>query len=171
MPYRPIQIANELIRRFGPTGQIDPMKLQKLLYFANGWHLGVRGSDLLSERPQVWRYGPVFRSAYRTFSRYGRQSIVEPEPSTPFGGPPEFVQDADQMLESFLSWIWQEYGHMDGPSLSDETHKVGTPWQIIAQQSGYAVPEYTEIPRDLDWRYFSELARQRGYQTAPYNPA
>ncbi len=164
MPYKPVQIANEIIARFGATGDIDPMKLQKLLYFTNGWHLALRGEDLINERPQVWRYGPVFKSAYRTFNRYGSRPILAPEPFSPFGGAPERVENMEPALDQFLYWIWNEYGNKSGPALSDETHKIGTPWQQIAESRGYVVPENTVIPVHSDHEYFSNLARQRGYQ-------
>ncbi|WP_296017859.1 type II toxin-antitoxin system antitoxin SocA domain-containing protein [uncultured Agrobacterium sp.] len=171
MSYRPVQIANEIIARFGAAGDISPMKLQKLLYFANGWYLALRGEDLINERPQVWRYGPVFKSAYRTFNKYGSSPITSPEPASPFGGAPDMVENIDQQLEQYLNWVWSEYGHKSGPALSDETHRVGTPWQQIAQSSGYVVPENTVIPAQADHEYFSSLARQRGYQPAALTQA
>ncbi|WP_457941324.1 Panacea domain-containing protein [Mesorhizobium sp. 10J20-29] len=164
--YPPIQIANELIARYGSSGQIEPLKLQKLLYFANGWYLALTGRPLVNEKPQVWRYGPVFRSVYRAFNHYGSRPIIHPAPSTPFGGDAERVE-ATPELENYLNWVWNEYGQKSGPRLSDETHKPGTPWRNIAEKNGFVVPQNTEIPPEDDWRYFGDLARERGWRTEP----
>lgn len=86
MAMQPIPVANEFIERFGATGHIDPLKLQKLLYFTNGWWLGLTGEPLLTDKPQVWRYGPVFRWVYNAFSRWGNEWIRQPAPGNPLRG-------------------------------------------------------------------------------------
>ncbi|MBD8552367.1 Panacea domain-containing protein [Sphingomonas sp. CFBP 8764] len=169
---QPVAFANEIINRFGGAGYIDHMKLQKLLYFSNGWWLGLTGAPLLDERPQVWRYGPVFRGVYNSFSRFGSRPIHELAPGNPFfGGAPERVP-AEQLAQIIptMDWIWGEYGGKSAVQLSDETHAPGTPWQRIAAASNYAVQLNTEIPPAEDWQYFAQLATQRGWTPAPFNP-
>lgn len=161
-----LEVANELISLH--PGQIDPMKLQKLVYFANGWWTAVKGRPLIDERPQVWRYGPVFQSLYRDFSRYGRSRIAEPERRSPFDAEaPRIGGDDAPEIRQMLDWIWAGYGHRSGSSLSEETHKEGTPWRRIAEESRYQVQPNEEIPVDADWRYFSQLAQQRSIPVAP----
>jgi uncharacterized phage-associated protein len=164
MAYPAITIANELIARHGADGTIDPMKLQKLLYFANGWWLALTGKPLIAERPQVWRYGPVFRTIYQRFSRYGRNPITKPDAIFPLGGQIERIPDSDREVPHLLDWIWDEYGWKSGPSLSEETHRMGTPWRNIAEREQFQVPENKTIPLREDWEYFARLARERGYQ-------
>jgi uncharacterized phage-associated protein len=167
MAYQAIQIANEFIASHGEGGHLDPMKLQKLLYFADGWWTALCGVPLISERPQVWRYGPVYRSIYRTFSKYGKRPILEPEPATPFGGEPHRVPADAVQVRQLIEWIWNEYGNKSGPALSDETHKPGTPWRKIAEKNHFVVPENHEISLKDDWHYFAGLARERGYTPRP----
>lgn len=166
MAHAPLAVANVLIQKH--PGQIDPMKLQKLLYFANGWWLAVKGQPLLSERPQVWRYGPVFKSIYRDFSRFGRSKIPEPERRSPFDHNPPFVEGPEaEEISQMLDWVWSGYGHRSGGELSDETHKPGTPWRKIAEREKYEVKPNTEIDPAEDWSYFAELARARGLDVRP----
>lgn len=168
MAYPAITIANELIARHGSRGAIDPMKLQKLLYFANGWWLALTGAPLIIERPQVWRYGPVYRPIYQRFARYGRNPITQPDAIFPLGGAVERLPADDAEVRNLLDWIWAEYGGKSGPALSDETHRLGTPWRKIAEREGFQVPENTVIPLQDDWEYFAQLARDRGFSpTAP----
>src|SRR5271170_5786610 len=61
MPYTPLQVANTFVIRHGEQSRgLDHMKLQKLDYFVHGWWLAYHQERLLTERPQVWKYGPVF---------------------------------------------------------------------------------------------------------------
>lgn len=167
MPYTAIEVANELIAAHGKDdGVIDPLKLQKLLYFANGWWLAINGAPLIAERPQVWRYGPVFKTIYHAFNSYGNSPILDLAPSSPFGGEPLRIQNADKELIPLLNWIWSEYGHKSGPALSDETHKPGTPWRKIAEKYKFMIPENFTIPLKDDWEYFVGLAKERGFKTA-----
>lgn len=170
MTYEPIKVANEFLARYGQDGSIDHMKLQKLLYFTNGWALGLSGEPLLGENPQVWRYGPVFRWLYSAFSRFGRQSIYEPIPGNPFrGGEPDRLSEAEQKsISSLIEWIWAEYGNRTAVQLSDETHAPGTPWRKIAEANNFRVKLDTEIPPAEDYEYFSKLALARGWQPEPF---
>ena len=162
MPYRPIIIANEFLRTHGSDGNIDHLKLQKLSYFTQGWWLALRGQPLLTERPQVWRYGPVFKSLYGAFVGTGDSHITELRRS-PFGNPtPTLEGNEHTESREFVAWIWDQYGHLSGTALSDLTHAPGTPWRIIAERENFKVPMNLEIKANEDWTYFAELARARG---------
>lgn len=164
MAYPSIQIANELL---SSHGDLSHMKLQKLLYFANGWWLAINGAPLMSEAPQVWRYGPVYQHLYRIFSRFGHADIGGPVKGNPFAEAPEVLGNSpdDQRVRQLLDWIWAEYGPKSAIQLSDETHAPGTPWRRIAEQHNFRVPFETEISPKDDWEFFASLARQRGIPT------
>ncbi|WP_164118879.1 type II toxin-antitoxin system antitoxin SocA domain-containing protein [Sphingorhabdus sp. Alg239-R122] len=164
MPYPSLRVANELLSLHG---DISPMKLQKLLYYTNGWWLALRGKPLLNENPQVWRYGPVFSILYSTFSRFGHDNIGQPVPAGPFGGEPPALEDNGDDVRAFLEWVWGEHGTKTAGQLSDETHAIGTPWRQIAEQHNFRVPRFTEIPPHLDHAYFSRLAEARGVNPVP----
>jgi uncharacterized phage-associated protein len=54
---------------------ITPLKLQKLLYYAEGLSLALRAKSLFSEPILAWRYGPVVRDVYKEYEYAGRNSI------------------------------------------------------------------------------------------------
>lgn len=169
MPVRPIAVANEFVRQFGATNDLDHLKLQKLTYFAQGWWLVGRGDELLVERPQVWRYGPVFKSLYNALSGRGREPIRELAGSNPFADTPTPTLDGAgrEKQRELVTWIWAEYGNLTGPQLSDMTHALDTPWRKIAEKRQFRVELDTEIPEKLDWEYFAGLARARGMEPEP----
>lgn len=166
MSYPSIQVANELL---SSHGDVSHMKLQKLLYYANGWWLATTGEPLLNEEPQVWRYGPVYQYLYRTLSRFGHQSIGGPVKGSPFVNEPERLSDGEEegRVRQLLDWIWDEHGAKSAMQLSDETHAPGTPWRQIAEKYNFKVPFDVDISPDRDWAFFARLAEQRGIQTVP----
>ncbi|MBB6003994.1 Panacea domain-containing protein [Arcicella rosea] len=98
------------------------MKLQKVLYIANGIHLAVKGEQLLKDVPEAWKYGPVFPSVYDRFKSWGNQPINRPQPS------------GNIVLESgtqeILSIVWEITKELDGIKLANWTHKPESPWDV-----------------------------------------
>lgn len=166
---RPLAVANEFIRQYGQANDLTHLKLQKLTYFAQGWWLAIKGEDLIEERPQVWRYGPVFESLFRTLSGAGDQPIKQLAGTSPFGDvkAPTLEAPVFESQREMISWIWSEYGKLSGPQLSDLTHDVGTPWRKIAEERNFRVPLNFEIPREEDWGFFAKLATERGFTPKP----
>lgn len=74
--YSSATIANAFLQRYGKSGDIDHLKLQKLVYYAYGWWL-TKNPDkpLTSDGPEIWKYGPVFLDIYQLFSFQGRDRL------------------------------------------------------------------------------------------------
>ena len=49
-----------------PEG-LTHMRLQKLLYYAQGWHLAAFGRPLFVGRIEAWKHGPVVKEVYPRF--------------------------------------------------------------------------------------------------------
>lgn len=62
---------------------LSQMRLHKLLYYAQGWHLAVFGEPLFAGRIEAWKHGPVVREVYPTFSGYGARGIDPEEGAVP----------------------------------------------------------------------------------------
>jgi len=62
-------IAKYIICTFHEAGdQITNMKVQKLLYYVQGCHLGLYGTPAFAGEFQAWKYGPVEPSVYSEYS-------------------------------------------------------------------------------------------------------
>jgi len=90
-------VANYFLELAGQEGKpLDPMGIQKLVYFAHGWTLAIYDRPLISQRVEAWDYGPVIRDLYNEFKRFGSSRITEPaeipgdESGTRFFYCPEF---------------------------------------------------------------------------------
>jgi uncharacterized phage-associated protein len=78
MPYTPEAIANYFITHRKQWEDLTPMKLQKLVYFAHGWHLALKDQPPIDEEIQAWEYGPVIERLYKSLRHYGNTQITEP---------------------------------------------------------------------------------------------
>jgi uncharacterized phage-associated protein len=119
MPYAAKEIANWFLAEARDEGEfMTQMKLQKLVYIAHGWNLGLGGGPLIRENVQAWQYGPVIRELYAEYLHYGAMPITE-EPERP---------SLDQRDTELLRWVWGQYKGYTAGQLSSITHKPGTPW-------------------------------------------
>ena len=167
MPYEAKAIANyflDLARKDGKD--LDPMKIQKLVYFAHGWCLALKDVPLITERIEAWRYGPVVRELYGAFRDAGSGPITHPAYEVRFGGgklsfcaPTIDGQEDDsqidkQFVRELLNEIWKVYGEFSAVQLSNLTHAPGTPWAETWSPS----KENSQISDELIKTYFKSQA-------------
>lgn len=162
VPYKPLALANEFICKSESRG-VDHMKLQKLTYFAYGWWLAYHDSPLLTEQPQVWQHGPVFKSLYHALSTHGWQKIRTVQNDN-FTTPPPRIDDGDTEVQALVSWVWDRYGDFSSEYLSEITHQRGTPWEETAREYHYRVPRNTPIPVERIQQHFQGLAIEYGFR-------
>ena len=72
-PYRSIAVAANWFIQSLPS--LTPLKLQKLIYYAHGWHLAIRNAPLIDEVIEAWEYGPVVPNVYHEFKKFGNRPI------------------------------------------------------------------------------------------------
>ena len=51
---------------------ISNLKMQKLLYYAQGHFLATYKKPLFDDKIEAWKYGPVVKEVYDKFKIYGR---------------------------------------------------------------------------------------------------
>lgn len=125
MSYSVAQIANYFIERGTTEGvKVDPLKLQKLVYLAHGWHLFFKQSPLIDDRIEAWRYGPVVPYLYRMARQYGSGPV-----SSRFSEPAA-VLPLNHDTENLLAQVWKTYGRKSGIDLSMLTHEPGYAWDL-----------------------------------------
>jgi len=106
---------------------ISNLKLQKLLYYAQGAFLGVYGKPLFSEDIEAWQHGPVVSPIYHTFKHFGNKGIdfdqVVDELSIAQNPMELFSPDETELLES----IYENFGQYSAWKLRNMTH-AEDPW-------------------------------------------
>lgn len=120
-------------------------RINKLLYFAQGWHLAKTGEPLFNEKIEAWDYGPVIHSVYSEFKRYGKNIITEPSENFNLN----LMQDDDF---EFLSDVFTNYSDFSTSALINLTHKKDSPWDKT-----YIHGRNIVIPVRLMKEYFEAL--------------
>lgn len=110
---------------------ISNMKLQKLVYFAQGFHVAFNnGRPLFNDEIQAWKYGPVIPNLYHKFKIY----FAGPIPANhPFQTPNELTPDE----VSLVRWVYQNLGQHSATKLSDISHLTGSPWDQVFNGPGF----------------------------------
>ena len=143
------------------------MKIQKLVYFAHGWHLALKDKPLLNEDIQAWEFGPVVERLYHALKEHGDSPVTEPivrlkarSGIVSFDGIEQYTPTLDDEPESkafvkaLLEKVWTIYGKFDAIQLSKMTHEEGTPWDQIRKQFPTFLPRGVPIPNEVIQRYF-----------------
>lgn len=140
-PVSASDVANYFIWRanqdeeFGDN--ITNLKLQKLIYYAQGFYLAWREEPLFSDPIEAWAHGPVVRPLYIQYQRYGAGPIPTPE---------EFdLTSIDEQTRELLEEVYQVYGQYSAWGLRNLTHEE-PPWKDTARNC--------VIPVEAMRRYF-----------------
>lgn len=162
MQYSAKAVANYFISKYG-NHKITPLKLQKLVYIAHGWHLALYGDPLVGdEYAEAWQYGPVFPSLYHEFkdldARPVRRKATDFDLDLDLFVP--VVPHNDKQTTALLDRIWDVYGRSTAGQLSTLCHEDDTPWaKIYAKVGG---KRNTHIPDEAIADYYKKLhARNR----------
>lgn len=140
----PVQtIADAFLKLSQPeTGDsLTHLKLQKLLYYAQGFHLALHNRPLFPEALYAWEHGPVVETVYHRYKNFGSSSLPYPEDPTSTD-----VLTASQ--RELIIEVNTVYGQFSAWKLRDMTHNE-LPW--------LNTPRNTEIPHLLLQSYFKTL--------------
>jgi uncharacterized phage-associated protein len=153
-----LAVANWFLDRASKDkSSLDPMKLQKLIYFAHGWSLALADVPLVRQRPEAWDYGPVFPKVYNEFKKFGRNPIREKAIDIDWDSKKSiedllnagFIEpnvNDDKEAEALLGKVWETYNKYTGAQLSNLTHNKNGAWyQAFKIRDG----ANTEIADDL----------------------
>lgn len=136
MTYKALDIAKKLIfkaQNDEPNGgeRLTNLKLQKLLYYQQGYHLAAFGTPLFSENIEAWMYGPVVPVVYDIFSEYGSSAlpIVDVEIAL------------DEEEEILFNQVYDAYREFSAIGLMNRTH-TEKPWiESIPHDRGTIIPQ------------------------------
>lgn len=98
---------------------LTPLKLQKLLYLAQGWSFVWDNKPLFVGDFEAWQYGPVNIDVYLKFKKYGRNEIAQSEGSSAI---------SDQDAKDTIYAVWRDYAGFSAFELVNLTHSQ-EPWK------------------------------------------
>jgi uncharacterized phage-associated protein len=122
---------------------VSNLKLQKLLYYAQAWHLAIFKQPLFNDEIEAWVHGPVVPGVFRSY----RDNRWAPIPNVENSDIPESIR-------AHLEEVWRVYGNLEGNDLERITHSEG-PW--LSARGGIApdVSSHAVIMKDWMREYYS----------------
>jgi len=106
---------------------ISNLKLQKLVYYAQGFHLAIYNEPLFNEDIVAWEHGPVVPELYRVFKGHGSDVIPVPE-DVDFSMFSEeqidLVKEISEVYGQFSAWKLRNMTHSETPWLSTDRNEV-----------------------------------------------
>ena len=116
--------------------KINPLKLNKLLYFAHGFCYKNEGCQLLYNKNginfEVWEYGPINPEAYYTFEEYGLRAIKERQNTT----------NINIEVHKYLTIFWQKFAiHETTTRLQSMANAKNFAWYKAKQEELSYIPE------------------------------
>ena len=134
------------------VGECTTMKLQKLLYYCQGWHLAWDGVPLFDAEIEAWSNGPVVREVYGLHR--GIYWLRSPWPR--MGDASRLSHDEQESVEAVLG----TYGSWSADQLSNKTHRE-PPW--LEARKGLEITDSSTRTIDLDimQNYFCGLLEEQ----------
>jgi uncharacterized phage-associated protein len=119
---------------------LSNLKLQKLVYYAQGFYLALFGKPLFADPIEAWTHGPVVPALYHDYKCYGSGLIPRPEDFDP--------ESIDLEIRELLNEVYTVFGQFSAWRLRDMTHEEA-PWQ-----QAYASVENRVISHEAMQKYF-----------------
>lgn len=126
-----LTIANTILVRATVEGmEVRHMKLQKLTYILYKEYLQQTGNPLFGERFEVWKYGPVLRSVYEVYGRFGSNVIPVVASNSNCVYVVNLQKSAE--LKDIFEKFWNTYKDYAGTYLAKLTYAKNTAWRKAA---------------------------------------
>jgi uncharacterized phage-associated protein len=138
-------VAAAIVER---VGSCSTMKLQKLVYYCQAWHLVWDEEPLFPDRIEAWAGGPVVRSLYE--QHRGRFTVT----AWPMGNSRNLSVSERETVEAVVG----AYSHLSGQQLSVMTHREH-PWRDARARAGLGPGERgdQEITREALQDYYAAV--------------
>lgn len=117
--YSALDIANYFLCKAQAANEEDQelisnLKLQKLVYYAQGLYMAVCGKPLFSDRIEAWIYGPVVPELYHHYKKNGSKGILADKNFNP--------SIINEETKNILDEIYEVFGQFSASRLMNLTH-------------------------------------------------
>lgn len=139
------------------AGKMDHLKLQKLIYYCQAWHLALFDKPLIDDEFQAWLHGPVSR---KVWEKYRLRSILWNDIETTEEELRGVVENTNKELDEnqleLLADVLREYGPKSSLHLEKLTHSE-SPWIEARRDVGPAESCENVISKESIRAYFKKL--------------
>ena len=148
-----LTLANYILKKAQERGiSVTNLKLQKILYYVQGYYMARFNHPLFPDEIQAWKFGPVTPNVYYAFSYYGPdplQMLEEPE-----------MDNCSEDEMELINRVIDEKLSMSARDLVTATHKE-EPWKNATEDG--AVIRLNQVIEQEDIRqYFAKRGLNDG---------
>jgi len=133
MSYNVFDIANKVLAMATENSDtselITNLKLQKLLYYLQGYQLAKFDEPLFDDEIEAWMYGPVVPCVYEKYREYERNGIQ-------YNG--KVIRLNSEEEEKLFYDVYNEYSRFSAFGLIELTHSE-TPWKSTKVGAGNVI--------------------------------
>lgn len=132
--YTANQVADAILAFCAEHGDfVSNLRLQKLLYYCQGWYLVDHDGPLFDDHIEAWIYGPAVPAVYERFRPF-EQRPLETDAK---------LEDQPPELVEHVTGVWEAYGHLTSYDLERIT-KSEDPW--LYARNGLPIEEPSPTP-------------------------
>jgi len=119
LKYSAFDIANYFLYKAQEAAEEDQelisnLKLQKLVYYAQGLYMAVYGKPLFSDKIEAWTYGPVVPELYHHYKEHNSNGIRTDKNFNP--------SIINEDTKEFLDEIYEVFGQFSAIRLMNLAH-------------------------------------------------
>ena len=130
--YSVAAVANRVLSVAHDKGiEVTNLKLQKLVYFVQGFALAMLEHPLINDEIQAWTYGPVIPELYHKVKGYDADPITG---TLEAGDSIEDDPDADKVIKAVV----EKLGHLSVTQLVNLSHRDNSPWAAAWNKERYS---------------------------------
>jgi uncharacterized phage-associated protein len=125
---------------------LSNLKLQKLLYYAQAWHLVLRDDSLFDDEIEAWVHGPVVPCVFIKYCGAGWSPLLKTR--------------SEIVARAHLEDVWRVYGKFDEWRLERLTDSEA-PWREARGELPPDAPSHNIISKESMRSYYSSLLKDR----------
>lgn len=134
---------------------LSKLKLQKLLYYAQGYYLALYNEALFDEEIRAWEHGPVVKEVYDHFKNIQGNFIPTIKKNT--------LDEREQTCMSLeqketIEEVYELMGQYSAWKLREKTHNE-TPWLETYDEKNKSNAEANIIPKETIKKYFKNYIK------------
>lgn len=161
------QVADHILAA-DQTGGLTNRELQKLLYYAQGFHLAQTGQPLFREPIDAWKFGPVNAGIFHRFKGWGYNVI--PKPTRPLAELDKAAAAVIVAVVMTFAPLGQtkliEYSHADQPWASEYIPDANQPLTQDSLRNYFAsfqsMDDYLELAQQK-YNFHNLIAQRNQY--------
>lgn len=114
---------------------LSNLKLQKLVYYAQGFYSAIFDAPLFDERIEAWGHGPVVPNLYHEFKSFG-SNLIQGVPTDDIilnDDERNLIREVHEVFGQFSAWKLRNMTHQETPWLNHEASAGVIPKEDIIE--------------------------------------